>query len=63
MPLTEAIKFKRQVTKFVNKGYLEKAGDITGYALKMGIITGIVPAEVSSRVLQEENTALEPFNQ
>jgi hypothetical protein len=62
MPLTDAIKFKRQVTKFVNKGYLEKAGDITGYALKMGIITGIVPAEVSSRVLQDENTALEPFN-
>jgi len=61
MPLDEALKFKRQVATFVNKGFIKKAGDISGQALKMGIITGVAPAEVASRLLQQPNDGLQPF--
>jgi|688.fasta_scaffold317547_1 hypothetical protein len=59
----ELATLKSQVSRFYNKTKLGKTKDITATALKSSIIRGVIPAELSSRFLQDENTALEPFNQ
>lgn len=56
MDLGDIYSFNRKVKKYTEKGYINKAGDITGHALKMGIVQGILPAEISNRA-----DALSPF--
>jgi hypothetical protein len=49
MGLGDILNFNRKVKLYTEKGYLKKAGDITGQALKMGIVNGILPAETINR--------------
>jgi len=51
MDTGDLLSMNRKVKQYTEKGYIKKAGDITGHALKMSIITGILPAEGSSRVV------------
>jgi hypothetical protein len=45
LPTEELLRMKRAVAKFVEKGYIAKAGDITGTALRNSIVRGVLPAE------------------
>lgn len=57
MDMGDVLNINRKVKLYTEKGYLKKAGDITGHALKMSIISGLIPSEVSSRA-----NALNIFN-
>lgn len=54
MDLGDLLSLNRKVKLYTEKGYIKKAGDISGHALKMSIITGVAPAEATSRLNRPE---------
>ena len=51
MDMGEMLSLNRKVKLYTEKGYIKKAGDISGQALKMGIVQGILPAEAARNPL------------
>jgi hypothetical protein len=60
MDLGDLLSLNRKVKLYTEKGYIKKAGDISGHALKMSLITGILPAEATSRL--NPNDPLKAFS-
>lgn len=60
MDLGDLYSLNRKVKLYTEKGYIKKAGDITGHALKMSLITGILPTEATSRL--NPNDSLKAFS-
>lgn len=44
-----------QVKRYVEKGYLRKAGDISGHAMKMSLLTGVLPSELAESATKKPN--------
>jgi hypothetical protein len=60
MDMGDLLSLNRKVKQYTEKGYLKKAGDITGHALKMSLITGVMPSEATR--FAKEKDSLQPFN-